>query len=251
MDEKQKKSLDMYVDVANILDKHNITYYVACGTLIGAVRHNGFIPWDWDVDLYIFSKDLALVNEVLSKELDSKLYYYHNPTADTHPHVFKKEDNFEDLLRDKKAVYLDLFVLYDYPSKKIRRKIVSSMIFIYSWVTASVIDKIQSRLLHKLLSLIPRASRAIADFVTDSESDEYVVYTTNYYINIFKKSCFEKPIMHDFEGLKVPLPTDWDYVLRYRYGDYMVPPKTDIEKRPTGYPASVYKDYLSETHNSL
>ena len=101
MDDKQAKSLDMYKDVASILDKHNITYYVACGTLIGAVRHSGFIPWDWDVDLYIFSKDLALVNEVLSKELDPEMYYYHNPSADTHPHVFKKEDNFEELLNLK------------------------------------------------------------------------------------------------------------------------------------------------------
>ena len=243
MNQRQQKSLDMYKDVARILEDHGIEFYAACGTLIGAVRHHGFIPWDWDIDLYIKEKDLETVNEILKENLDSKKYYYHIPTADTNPHVFFKEGDFEDLLKRKEAVYMDLFVLCDYPTSKMRRVIVRSMIFILSWCDATLIDKIKNMKIHNALTIIPIIAKKIAKDVASSESDKYIVFSTNYYLNIFPKCCFDDRILIGFEDVEMPIPNGYDTILKTRYGNYMVPPKDSNEKKPAGYPTSVYKDY--------
>ena len=244
MDERQKKSLSMYKDVVRILEDNGIRYYAACGTLIGAVRHSGFIPWDWDMDIYVFAEDLERINSVLSGSLDSERYYYHIPSADTHPHVFFKDDDFETDLREHRAIYMDIFVLYDYPSAFLRRMIVRSMIFMYSWMTAVVIDRVANVTVHRVLSAVPAICRHIAGMVTDTGCHQCIPYTTNYYLNIFEKGCFEEAVMHEFEDISVPIPNGWDLVLRTRYGDYMTPPPPD-ERESTGYPASAYFDYIN------
>ena len=74
MNEIQTTLLGMYKDVKTILDEHGIRFYVHFGTAIGTLRHNGFIPWDDDIDLFIWRKDLDEVNRVLSAELDPRRY---------------------------------------------------------------------------------------------------------------------------------------------------------------------------------
>ena len=95
MTEVSKILLEMYKDIKKILDKHEITFYIQYGTAIGALRHNGLIPWDDDIDILVWEKDMEEINEVLSRELDSKKYYYHIQKDDTQPHVIWKGENFE------------------------------------------------------------------------------------------------------------------------------------------------------------
>jgi len=70
MTDNHRILLDAYKDIAAILDRHQITYYAAFGTAIGAVRHSGIIPWDDDLDIAILCKDLDKVNRVMCEELD-------------------------------------------------------------------------------------------------------------------------------------------------------------------------------------
>ena len=67
MTEVSKILLEMYKDIKKILDKHEITFYIQYGTAIGALRHNGLIPWDDDIDILVWEKDMEEINEVLSR----------------------------------------------------------------------------------------------------------------------------------------------------------------------------------------
>ena len=83
--EIQLCQLDILKAVVEICDRHDIPYYLAYGTLLGAVRHKGFIPWDDDVDIYMKYDDLKRFKQMCKKELPEK-YFYQDPDTDIASH---------------------------------------------------------------------------------------------------------------------------------------------------------------------
>lgn len=69
-----KRLLEMAIAITDILDYHNIKYMIAFGTLLGAVRHRNFIPWDDDFDLYIFDNQYDTAIEYIRKELPNHMF---------------------------------------------------------------------------------------------------------------------------------------------------------------------------------
>ena len=67
--------------VADVCEKNRITYYIGCGTLIGAVRHKGFIPWDDDIDILMPYDDFVKFNKIAQNELGEK-YFVQNSDTD-------------------------------------------------------------------------------------------------------------------------------------------------------------------------
>lgn len=77
----QKKLLETARVIVDIFEQHNIEYIIFFGSLLGAVRHKGFIPWDDDFDIVVFDKDYSRAIECLERELPSK-YLLHNRKTD-------------------------------------------------------------------------------------------------------------------------------------------------------------------------
>ena len=243
MTEVSKILLEMYKDIKKILDKHEITFYIQYGTAIGALRHNGLIPWDDDIDILVWEKDIEEINKVLSRELDSSKYYYHIQTADTHPHVIWKGDNFEQSLKDKNAPFIDLFPIDPYPSTKLRQVLANAMI----WGNAGTIwaiDHVSSIRLHKLLCWMPDFFKKLELWSVDEGSNLTVVFSTGFAHCIFPFDYYGKPTMHVFEDTEAPLPHEIHKMLTHIYGDYMTPPPEDKRVGAGGFPCSVYKDYM-------
>ncbi len=88
-------------EIINLLDAHNILYWIDCGTCLGAYRYGGFIPWDWDIDLSILLDDHDNVKKLLST-LDPKKYQIQDWSSYSKPKTFlklyvKETKNFIDI----------------------------------------------------------------------------------------------------------------------------------------------------------
>lgn len=90
----QNRLLEMAKEIARVLEKHDIPHMIAYGTLLGAVRHGGFIPWDDDFDFLLFEDTFALAMETLEKELPSDLFLEY---AKTEPLYFHAWSHVKDL----------------------------------------------------------------------------------------------------------------------------------------------------------
>ncbi len=97
----QMKMLEILDAFIEICDRHNINYWLACGTLLGARRHGGFIPWDDDLDVAILQSDykklLSILKEELpqnlklqAKETDKNYWYYFAKIRDTNSRYYEK-----------------------------------------------------------------------------------------------------------------------------------------------------------------
>ena len=76
---QQMRMLEILLEVDKICKKHDIPYWLSSGTLIGAMRHDGFIPWDDDLDIEMLRKDYVRLMAVLPKELPSWLALRYRP----------------------------------------------------------------------------------------------------------------------------------------------------------------------------
>ena len=72
----QKITMDTLIEFHRVCEKSNIEYELAYGSLLGAIRDNGQIPWDYDIDVFVAFKDKERLIETLKKELDDKYYFY-------------------------------------------------------------------------------------------------------------------------------------------------------------------------------
>ncbi|MEJ7684894.1 MAG: LicD family protein [Segetibacter sp.] len=127
MRKTQMRLLEMFDVFVDICDRHNITYWIVCGTLLGARRHGGFIPWDDDLDVAVLQRDWAKLIPILKEELpenlklqtretDKKFWPYHPKIRDTRSRYYNKRSN----IFEYNGIFLDIFLLEPVPSLTVK-----------------------------------------------------------------------------------------------------------------------------------
>lgn len=242
--EIQLETLKIMIYIKEFCNKKNIRYYLTAGTLLGAVRHNGFIPWDDDVDILMPWTDYVRFCREFPDNDNYELYSmlqdnpYELPCICKLTKILDKNtatEIFNFPIRSRRGICVDVFPMNGYPDnpkdrdeydKELKRLGVE-------WgreVNYNINLDTYSRDIHeKKWHILEKAMQRY-----DYDSSNYVgcVSCTPYNHAIAPKSKYEAPSVVVFEGEEFLAPGDTDYILRETYGNYMkLPPKEEQHPR--------------------
>lgn len=239
--------LDILKEVDRVCRENDITYYLGEGTLLGAIRHEGFIPWDDDVDILMPRKDLEKFMQICDEKLkpNYKFQYYHNVPSYwvQSPKVRlldKTEFTQSKLLQYTEDVgpYIDIFPL-DYTSDSFKQtdrqerytKRYRRMLFIKTGFSKPKNWKQRFMQLYAHFLSVKDIHEKMIKMST-KYNDQPQKYMTNFgsYYSAAKETypaeAFGQPVYVKFEDAEFPVPSNYQYILTTTYGDYMaLPPK--------------------------
>lgn len=238
----QLRMLDMLIEIDKICKKHQIEYWLTAGTLLGAVRHQGFIPWDDDLDIMIQHKDLKLLSAVLQQELPKQFVVQDYSTEKKYyiDSLIKVRDRNSFFLFEshkcfkEQGIFIDIIPIEKIPSLKFKR-------FVHKLNKQSYLRRRELSLSGKSNNiaglLISPFSRALLKFAHwYSRKSSTNIYGYNYSHSLFgtfemhfNKEVFFPLKTMKFEGIDFYVPNDADAYLKIAYGDYMKIPT--LEKR--------------------
>jgi phosphorylcholine metabolism protein LicD/glycosyltransferase involved in cell wall biosynthesis len=256
--ELQLITLDILKTVVEFCDKHNLRYYLSEGSLLGAVRHGGFIPWDDDMDIAMPREDYQKFIELWNTEIHNDCRLFHQ---DTYPKyylpfakvILMKECKFSSLIRaglkamnEVRGPGIDIFPLDETGALSFDLLRRSREVRKWRNVLLTKVGYIKSREKRKLYrhysafnsykSLHKKLTKLLtADAGTGAPN--YTNFGSAYNISkeIFPKSYFEPARTIDFEGIKVKIPFKSEEVLTCIYGDFMTPPPENARVCPHQY----------------
>jgi len=255
--------------VDHICRNNDIEYWLDSGTLLGAVRHGGFIPWDDDIDIAMPRRDYDRFLKIAVSELPSYLFLQHNKTDSLYYQLFTKIRDTgttfieygDRHIQMHQGIYIDIFPLDSIPDSKLLQSICIGLLKgIWRFYMAKkytyppqvrILDRLKvyvyrhiplnSRLLLRIGKFIIACvgkgkSKHIADLMLAPDKKR-----------IYKKNWFEKTKEFEFEGSMYDGPRGYDEYLKHYYGEYMKLP-SEAERKITHFylcdPYKPYKDLL-------
>ncbi|WP_212930331.1 LicD family protein [Shouchella clausii] len=256
--EVQNQQILILKEFCRICEENDLTYHLFAGTLLGAVRHKGFIPWDDDIDVAMLREDYNKFITLCKTSLKKDFFLQNFETDPDYPMQFSKlrknntlfvEGDYRDISMHH-GLYIDIFPLDNvFPNTKlgeIQRISVHFLRTLDRARTKRLCQKSNNKLvvylrltLYALLKLIPKklTDRLQYTLLTlfQNKKTQYVSHLTNgatkqrFYKFLIRRDDFYDTTKMKFENGIYTIPSDYKDVLSRLYGDYeILPPK---EKR--------------------
>lgn len=244
--------MDLLAELDQICKKWEIPYFLTAGTLIGAVRHSGFIPWDDDLDVGLLRKYCDRLEEACAQDLDPAYYLHSWKTDPNSPNCFYKlkikgthypeqiaaKSNMDD------GIFIDIFPFDNAPDDlRLRKRHHRKRVFLQKMLMLRARYDLGGN--SKAKRFVYALMRPVA-FMRSLDSwrrsfqklqQQYCHSDTKEAVNLCgayayeretqSKAVLENLTTHEFEGIPYPIPVDYDTFLRRQYGNYMQLPPED------------------------
>lgn len=238
--------LDLLLELLRVCRKHDLRIFADGGTMLGAVRHKGYIPWDDDIDMAMFREDYDKLAEIAPQEF-SHPYFFQTVYTDEHysrRHAQLRNSETACWTKDLKKVkhnrgiFIDIFILDYMPNgakaiakhvarekeAKLKLKITSKII---NWLPESLYlycrnhtrwlsDKVRFAQYEDLMRSVKRENTALICNISFRSKEAIKLH--EYYDDIE---------WMDFEHIQIPVPTGYHKALTMQYGEYMTPKKIE------------------------
>lgn len=248
-DELKRIELGILRDVARFCEKHGIRYFLSGGTLLGAIRHKGFIPWDDDVDIAMLRPDY----ERFVREYRADRYTLYSPETNSYITPFAKVVDTSTVVKEQDVgldgigLWLDVFPLDGAPSKdydphrglawRLLKKAIRFRNLPFSSPDRTLKQRIgivlslPLRLLSNRFLVGRLRTIAMRHSVHDSPYIGCLVSPYSCTRELQPRSVFEgQDALVSFEGETFRTMPGWHDYLTSLYGDYMTPPPTEKRK---------------------
>jgi len=257
LDEHKQIMLEILLVFASFCEEYGLKYYLDAGTLLGAVRHKGFIPWDNDMDICMMRSDYdrmvdilrerhyRLNNHIILERPENSLFCFCK-LSDTRTKLIEYPDTWPE----ESFVYIDVFPKDGIKDLSFKTKMVckiSGLLSQLHWFNKHSIPywKEKKKGLKKWIACI--ASLLVKDKNRPYRLQQKFIkwYAKNHpfvsceYANtlvngefypICHRNCFDDRILLDFEGKQFYGPKGYDEWLRVLYRDYMIPPPPEKQR---------------------
>lgn len=229
MEQVKEKQVGILKHLKEVCGKNNLRYFLSSGTLLGAIRHKGYIPWDDDMDIFVEMKDLKKLINLLKEDKDYSIIsfvddvdYYDEYSLMIDNNSIMDSNHFP--MQITSGVSIDILPLCGLPDDEMELKEYSK-----------TIKELEMNRWNKLYSKekCKKATNELVDFMCSYDFDKCnhcgFLLSPYFMREVMEKRYFSSTVEVEFEGGKFAAPVGWHEYLTRLYGDYMqLPP---IEKR--------------------
>jgi len=273
-----KIQLDMLEALAGVCGKHGLRYFASNGTLLGAVRHGGFVPWDDDMDIVMPREDFEKLNEIAAHEFRPPYFFQTTLTDTGYYRNYARLRNSETtgICRPDRGnacnngVFIDIFPLdgcSDAPFVRAARHIRAVFYDKVAWnlvyYKAGAAHTLKGRLFHACVRLLFKRTNHRAVFMKMerlraarpfSRARKVSVITHGNNAYVWDKRCFDEAVFLEFEYTRIPVPRGYLAILESLYGDFrQLPPPEERGKRHSTFfdTDKPYTEYLDLTREEF
>lgn len=252
--QKRKKiwkiEIELILELQRVCEKYNLKYYASNGTLLGAVRHEGFVPWDDDVDVMMPRADFDKLKKIAGKEFKDPFFYQ---TADNDKEYFRNYARLRNINTTAKTergfykdschgIFIDIFPIDGSYDNKFLSKCQTFLIKWYSALANTYMyhDEFGNSFLRKIMYKCAdnycrkRSFSHLVNYIEGIRSKVSFDKAENVYILChggkrieFPKSYLDGQCKKNFEYISIDVPKEYDELLKLHYGEYMELPPID------------------------
>ena len=240
--------LDIMKAFVEVCEQYGLTYRLICGTLLGAVRHKGFIPWDNDIDIAMPRKDFNKLLEIGPKAFQPPLFFQTPVTEDSRffsTYIKIRNANSTAASRNEFnqgincGIYIDIFCLDELPNNKLMRRVFTRQInevakmqrfCLEKPLSKGFVDRIKHELQHFVFRFVYHSPNAADLFriyhkkagkFAGKQTKEITHLDFGYRDNlVWERNDWVESVSLDFEDMSLLAPKGYDAVLRKQFGDY-------------------------------
>ena len=248
----QRIELEMLIELDRICRKHGIAYSLDGGTLLGAVRHKGFIPWDDDVDVIMLRPEYGRFRAACEQELDTRRFFLQDYKSDPgyrwgYEKLRRNGTEHvrlgQEALKQRTGVFIDIFVADHVPDSYLLRRVHHAVCFCIRKVLYAPLGAVNApsgflRGWYGLLAKIPRdvpfhVRNCLASASNRRKTELASHYTLEYPKHCrygLPRKCFDEMADMEFEGRTFRGFKEYDPYLKMLYGNYMELPPLEQRK---------------------